>query len=202
MKTTVYLIRHGETSWNREERLQGQHDSPLTGEGIRQATVLAGKLSHIHFDAAYASDLKRARHTLQIITSLSDHLTVAYDARIRERNFGDFQGLTWKEIAEKFPAEAEKELSGNPFNRVPGGESKHQLLCRAVDFFNDIIARHPMENVLVVSHGGILNVWIRHVLQLPMEIPRRFRLANTAINIFEYDGGKWYVKTLGEEGSM
>src|SRR4030042_2787950 len=161
MKTLVYLIRHGETFWNREQRLQGQLDSPLTEEGIRQATVLAIKLADIRFDAVYASDLERARHTAHIIISRTNNISVTYDDRIRERHFGSFQGLTWEEIYAKYPDDAARELSGNAMNKVPGGESKHQLLDRVIAFFNEITIRHPAQKVLVVSHGGVLNVWTK-----------------------------------------
>ena len=198
MKTLVYLIRHGETFWNREQRLQGQLDSPLTEEGIRQATVLAIKLADIRFDAVYASDLERARHTAHIIISRTNNISVTYDDRIRERHFGSFQGLTWEEIYAKYPDDAARELSGNAMNKVPGGESKHQLLDRVIAFFNEITTRHPAQKVLVVSHGGVLNVWTKYVLGLPLETPRRFHLDNAAIIIFEYNGVHWYMKTLGE----
>jgi 2,3-bisphosphoglycerate-dependent phosphoglycerate mutase len=198
MCTLVYLIRHGETLWNKEKRLQGQLDSPLTHEGIRQARVLAGRLSSVQFDAVYSSDLERARHTAKILTSRSDKVAVTFDERIRERHFGCFQGLTWEEITKKFPEEAAKERLGNPMNLAPGGESKQQLLSRAQAFFKDIALRHANQKILVISHGGILNVWTRQVLNIPMDTPRRFHLYNTAINIFEYYDHKWYLKTLGE----
>jgi probable phosphoglycerate mutase len=198
MKILVYLIRHGETYWNCEKRLQGQLDSPLTEEGIRQSGALAGRLSAIAFDAVYSSDLERARQTAHIIASTAVKPIVNYDNRIRERHFGNFQGLTWEEISVKYPEEAARELSGNPMNQVPGGESKQQLLARAISFFDDIAGRHPEQKVLVISHGGILNVWTKHVLRLPLGIPRRFHLDNAAINIFEFNGDHWYLKTLGE----
>jgi probable phosphoglycerate mutase len=81
---------------------------------------------------------------------------------------------------------------------VPGGESKHQLLARTTAFFDDIAGRHAEQKVLVVSHGGVLNVWTKHVLRLPLETPRRFHLYNTAINIFEFADGQWWLKTMGE----
>lgn len=198
MKTQIYLIRHGETQWNRERRLQGQLDSPLTEEGIQQAHALADKLSRIGFCAVYSSDLDRARRTTHIIISRCDQMSVTYDSRIRERHFGKFQGLTWQEVSEKYPVEAAGEFAGDPMNQAPGGESKHQLLNRAMPFFNEIADRHAAGKVLVISHGGVLNVWTKFVLQLPLEIPRRFHLANAAVNIFEYDEGNWYLKTLGE----
>ena len=198
MCTQVYLIRHGETQWNAEKRLQGQLDSPLTGEGIRQAAVLAGRLSSVHFNAIYSSDLDRARHTAKIIGSRLNHVAVTFDNRIRERHFGCFQGLTWEEITDKYPEEAAKEFSGNPMNCVPGGESKQQLQARVLAFFGDIALRHTHDKILVVSHGGVLNVWTRFVLHIPLDTPRRFHINNTAINIFEFYDGHWYLKTLGE----
>jgi probable phosphoglycerate mutase len=198
MCTQVYMIRHGETVWNAEKRLQGHLDSPLTGQGIQQATMLAARLSSVHFDAIYSSDLERARQTAKIIASKANSVAVTFDNRIRERHFGRFQGLTWEEIEKKFPDEAAKELSGNPMNHMPDGESKQQLLSRTLSFFEDIALRHTDQRILVISHGGILNVWTRHVLHIPQDTPRRFHLYNTAINIFEFSERHWYLKTLGE----
>jgi probable phosphoglycerate mutase len=194
----VYLIRHGETLWNTEKRLQGQNDSPLTCEGLKQVSLLAGRLSSVRFNAVYSSDLGRAKHTTEIITSQLNHVPVTFDDRIRERHFGCFQGLTWEEISDRFPEESAKEMSGNPLNCVPEGESKQQLLSRALAFFEDIVLRHANQTILVVSHGGILNVWTRHVLHIPLDTPRRFRIDNIAINVFEYCNNRWYLKTLGE----
>jgi len=193
----VYLIRHGETLWNTEKRLQGQLDSPLTDAGVQQAALLAGKLSSVQFDAVYSSDLRRARRTTEIIMAQFNPVPVTFDERIRERNFGLFQGLTWEEITEKYPEEAAKELSGNPKNCAPGGESKQQLLLRTRSFFEDIALQQTNKKILVISHGGILNVWTRHVLHIPPDTPRRFHIRNTAINIFEHYDNRWYLKTLG-----
>ncbi len=197
MKTLVYLVRHGETTWNCEKRLQGQHDSPLTSLGIRQTHDLASRLSAVRFDAVYSSDLERAKQTAQIITGRLDSATIRYDGRIRERHFGDFQGYTWEEIRAAYPDEAERELSGDPMNQVPGGESKHQLLIRAVSFFDDVVRCHSGQKVLVVSHGGVINVWTKHVLKVPLEAPRRFGLQNAAVNIFEFTDGQWWLNALG-----
>jgi probable phosphoglycerate mutase len=198
METLIYLVRHGETLWNHEQRLQGQSDSPLTETGIEQAIKLANHLSSLSFDAIYSSDLERAIHTTRIITSRNGKSNVFYDERIRERHFGAFQGLTWEEISEKYPEDAAKELSGSPMNVVPGGESKHHLLSRTSVFFNDVVQLHPGKKILVVSHGGVVNVWVRHVLHIPLDMPRRFHLGNSTVNIFEYSDNKWYLKTLGE----
>ncbi len=197
MSTIIYLIRHGETYWNREQRLQGQLDSDLTDEGIRQVKSIAGKLNGICFDAIYSSDLKRAMHTADIISTNIINLPVVCDERLRERNFGVFQGYTWAEIAKKYPAEAALEMSGDPMNQVPGGESKFQLLTRAINFFSDIITKHDGKKILVISHGGIINVWTKHVLQIPLEKPRRFSLDNAAVNIFEFNNGNWFIKAFG-----
>jgi probable phosphoglycerate mutase len=197
MITTLYLIRHGETYWNREKRLQGQLDSDLTDEGIRQAERIANKLNGICFNALYSSDLKRAIHTAHIISKYIKYAPVIYDKRLRERNFGLFQGYTWREITEKYPAEAAAELSGDPMNEVPGGESKIQLLDRAKGFFADVILKHAGKKILVISHGGIINIWTKHVLHVPLEKPRRFSLDNAALNVFEFIENVWYVKAFG-----
>jgi 2,3-bisphosphoglycerate-dependent phosphoglycerate mutase len=198
MGTQVYLIRHGETLWNTERRLQGQLDSPLTADGLQQASLLAAKLSAVRFDAFYSSDLGRARHTAEIIASRSAQNDITFDERIRERHFGSFQGLTWEEIKEKFPEEAAKEMSGNPMNVVPGGESKQVLLSRTVSFFDEIALRHVDQKILVISHEGVLNVWTRHVLHIPLNTPRRFHLHHTAINIFEFYMKCWNLRQLGK----
>ncbi len=200
MITTVYLIRHGETYWNLEQRLQGQLDSDLTAEGIRQAERIANKLEGIFFDALYSSDLKRAMHTANIISKCIKHEPILYDERLRERNFGLFQGYTWQEITDKYPCEAASELSGDPMNKVPGGESKFQLLERAKSFFSDILIKHAGKRILVISHGGIINVWTKHVLQVPLNKPRRFSLDNAAVHVFEFNNGNWFVKRFGCAG--
>lgn len=197
MNTTIYLIRHGETYWNREQRLQGQLDSDLTDEGIRQAKRIADKLNGVNFDALYSSDLNRAMHTAKIISQYINHEPVIFDERLRERNFGIFQGYTWPEINRKYPSEAASELSGNPMYQVPGGESKNQLLERAKSFFTEMLTRHTGGRILVISHGGIINVWTKYVLQVPLDKPRRFSLDNAAVNIYENINGNWFVKAFG-----
>ena len=198
METQVYLVRHGETLWNREQRLQGQLDSPLTENGILQAEELARYLDHHFFDTIFSSDLERAAHTARIIAShkQGDH-RIIMDERIRERHFGNFQGLTWKEVTERFPNDAAKEVAGNPMNVIPGGESKHQLLLRVKVFFEELVKLHEGKKILVISHGGVVNVWTRQVLKIPFDVPRRFYLGNSSISIFNHSDDGWYVRTLG-----
>ncbi len=197
MNTIIYLIRHGETYWNREQRLQGQLDSDLTDEGIRQAENIANKLQALYFDVLYSSDLKRAMHTAKIISQHIKHEPIFFDERLRERNFGIFQGYTWPEINRKYPSEAASELSGNPMYQLPGGESKSQLMERAKSFFNEMLTKHKGKKILVISHGGIINVWTKYVLQIPLDKPRRFSLDNAAVNVYEYSNGNWFVKAFG-----
>lgn len=198
MKTELYFVRHGQTEWNRQRRLQGIMDSPLTREGLQQAGKVAGRLSGIHFDAIYSSDLGRAMETASIITSQLNSTPIVPDTRLRERNFGIFHGFNWEEIITRFPEEGRKEKEAQTDYVIPGGESRQQMLGRVVAFLDDISRLHPKGRVLAVSHGGVLSLLIRHVLQIPFNSPRRYFLPNAALNIFEFSDGKWFVKTLGE----
>ena len=198
MKTELYLVRHGQTEWNRQRRLQGIMDSPLTKEGLQQAGRVAGRLAGIHFDAIYSSDLGRAMETARLITSKLSGMQIFPDARLQERNFGIFHGYNWEEIMSRYPEEGRMEKEARPDYVIPGGESRQEMLGRVVAFLDDISRQHPKGRVLAVSHGGVLSLLIRYMLQIPFNSPRRYYLPNAALNIFEFSEGKWFVKTLGE----
>src|SRR5476649_965924 len=100
----ITLIRHGETTWNAERRVQGQLESPLSERGVQQAEALAQRMQFEKFDALYASDLARAYATAEKIAALTGG-RIHSDQRLRERHYGVFQGFTWDEIRQKFPAE-------------------------------------------------------------------------------------------------
>ncbi len=198
MNTELYLVRHGQTLWNQQRRLQGQRDSALTSEGLRQAESLADRLINKKFSAIYTSDLGRTMITSRIVSAKLNGQQVYPDIRLRERNFGIFHGLNWEEIMKRFPEEGKNEKSGNVEYIIPEGESRQQVLDRSKEFLNDIILKHQGESILAVTHGGIVSSVVRLVLNIPVNAPRRFYLPNTAINVFEFNGTEWFVKTLGE----
>ena len=173
-------------------------DSPLTPEGLKQADSLAERLSGIKFDAIYSSDLGRSMLTARIISARMNGLQIYPDTRLRERNFGIFHGYNREEIMRRYPEEGRLEKEANPDYTIPGGESRRQVLDRAVAFIDEIASRHENSRILAVTHGGIVSSIVRHIIQISLDTPRRFYLPNAAINVFEWCDKKWFVKTLGE----
>jgi alpha-ribazole phosphatase len=148
----LFLIRHGQTDWNIARRFQGQSDVSLNEVGRKQAMALADRLSAQHIDALYSSDLQRALETAKIIRKSECYS----DARLREINFGDWEGLTYNEIKEKYPnalAERENDIYKNA---PPNGETLEQLCERVRSMLDELYAKHKDQTVLVVAHGGVL----------------------------------------------
>lgn len=197
METEIYIIRHGETEWNIAQRFQGQLDSPLTQAGIEQAKKTGKAIKGIPFDAFFSSDLERAYQTAKYINAKIKMPEIIKDIRLRERNFGMLHGTTRKEAEKKYPDIIEKLWNGEADYTVPEGESRQNFIKRTADFFNFIAGKYPEKRVLVVSHGGVLSMAIRYILNLDLNTPRRFLLPNTGINIFQCREGLWYIKSLG-----
>ena len=152
--TTLLLVRHGETDWNRDARWQGHSDTNLNDAGREQARRVAAELGDV--DVIYSSDLARARETADIIGA-SARREVRTDARLRERSFGAWEGLTAPEIEERFAEDLASWRLGDgagpedaePFDVFAG---------RVREFVDDVVARHPGETVLIVAHGGTIRV--------------------------------------------
>jgi broad specificity phosphatase PhoE len=152
--TTLLLARHGETDWNRDGRFQGHADTPLNERGREQARELADQLDGI--DVVYSSDLARARETAEIIGGRLG-LEVRVDERLRERGFGRWEGLTTEEIGLGDTDTYRRWRAGDG----PGpddGEAHEAMAARVQDFLEDVIRRHPGEEVLVIAHGGSVRV--------------------------------------------
>jgi 2,3-bisphosphoglycerate-dependent phosphoglycerate mutase len=192
---SAVLIRHGETEWNRDGLYQGQLDSPLTATGIRQAQAMAARLAGKKFDALLSSDSGRTRHTAEIIAQ-SIGLDIRTDPRLRERHLGIFQGLVKNEIATRYPDEYEAYTRGASDYAIPGGESAHQVQDRMVACLREW--RSAAETLVVVSHGGALNVLLRYILGLSLSGLRPFKLLNTAYNRIVFEDDRWQVETLGD----
>jgi len=152
--TTLLLVRHGETDWNRDGRWQGQSDTKLNAVGRRQSRELAGELDGV--DVVYASDLARARETAELIAG-ERGLQVSVDQRLRERGFGAWEGLTTAEIEADFRDAHGRYLAGYG----PGADDAEPFDAfaeRVASFLDEVLARHPDETVLVVAHGGSIRV--------------------------------------------
>jgi probable phosphoglycerate mutase len=179
--TTLLLIRHGETAWNAEGRIQGQLDVPLSSRGVWQAARLAARLAGERIDAVIASDLARAALTAQPLAAAID-LPLRFDARLRERDFGCFQGHTLEEIAARWPLQFHRWRERDPAWAIPEGESGAQFIARVLDALRDVAAAHPGRTVVVVAHGGTLDIAYRHARNLAWDAPREHVMLNASIN--------------------
>ncbi|HVC32964.1 MAG TPA: histidine phosphatase family protein [Chloroflexota bacterium] len=167
--TTLYLVRHGETDWNHERRVQGHRDPPLNHAGREQARTLAAQLAGVSFDAAYASDLRRAWQTAEILLE-GRGVVVTRRPRLRERYLGRWEGRVFDEIPALDP-DAWRDWLTRPRDRAPhGGETEAGLEHRALAELTGIVADHPTGTVLVVSHGGTIHAILRGWLGLERNI--------------------------------
>jgi 2,3-bisphosphoglycerate-dependent phosphoglycerate mutase len=179
--TRILAVRHGETAWNRDTRIQGHTDIDLNAHGRWQAAQLAQALRDEPIHAVYASDLSRAFETAQAVAKVHGS-TVEKHPGLRERHFGSFEGRTWAELESGWPEEARAWRTRVPDFAPPGGESLLQLQTRVVNAVSGLAARHPGEQVLMVAHGGVLDILYRAATRLDIQAPRSWQLTNTAIN--------------------
>ncbi len=188
-----YLVRHGETEWNRTGRMQGHLGVPLNAEGRHQATRLAGRLRNVEFGAVYCSDLPRAAETARIIAAGRD-LAISDEADLREFSYGEWEGLTLEEVEMRYPGVlAERiEAGGNMGWSAPGGESAIDALHRVRRFSTRAHASLDVgENILVVAHGGTLRALVVCLLDLADTDFWKFHVDNTALAIVnDHDGSR------------
>lgn len=179
--TRVILIRHGETAWNRATRIQGHTDIPLSPLGLAQAQRLAEALADESLAAVYASDLSRARQTAEALAA-GRGMPVHLDAGLRERAFGRFEGLSWEEIAQRFPDDSVRWRRREPHFEVGGGESLHAFSARCVGAARRVVAAHPGQAIALVAHGGVLDCLYRAATRTALDAPRSWQLGNATIN--------------------
>ncbi|MFZ5642295.1 MAG: alpha-ribazole phosphatase [Bacillota bacterium] len=185
MNCRLYLIRHGETVWNSEMKLQGHADIPLSERGIEQARALAGRLASRPMSAIYCSDLGRAVETAREIAA-SRGIEVIPDRALRELNFGEWEGLTFKQIKDKYGDMAMKWWSAPLSMRIPGGECLNDLVARVIPAVRAIVERHAGEHVAVVCHGGPVRCLVGTVLKMDLNNHWRIRQDNAALNIIDF----------------
>lgn len=201
IETRLLLVRHGETEWNVQRRIQGFQDSPLTPTGVAQAKALALRLEGESIDAVYASDLGRVRATTEIIVDKTGHAP-QYGAALRERGFGVFEGKTMAECEAERPGQWALYRGRDPEAVPPGGESVNQFRSRIMARLEDIAAAATGKKVLVVAHGGVCGVLLRHVMGLPPGGKRTWSLYNAALNRFLYHQGRWQLDVWGDIGHL
>lgn len=195
--TQLILIRHGETLWNTERRMQGQLDSPLTERGLWQARQLGLRLQKQVFTALYSSDLPRAARTAEQIAAVTGH-DIRKDQRLRERHFGVFEGMTQKEMQACEPEAYERFMSRDPQYAVPGGESPAAFFARCRTTLEDIAQRHADETIAIVTHGLVLDSAYRAATGLTLDAQRPVPLVNASLNWFAFDGERWSAGLWGD----
>ncbi len=195
--TTLVLVRHGETSWNAEGRIQGHTDIALNGIGVAQAEAVGKRLSREQFDAVYSSDLARAFHTARPCVPDPDR-TIIRDQRLRERHLGVLQGLTGEGAMTGQPAAWKAFKSRDPDLELTGGESLGEFFRRAVGFVEAILEAHAGERVLAVTHGGVLDAAYRHAAGMTLSASRNFPIYNASVNVISHDGGRWNIESWGD----
>ena len=195
--TRFIVVRHGETAWNAQGRIQGHLDSPLNEEGLVQALLLGERLGAESFDRFYCSDLGRARQTAQPIADRTGKAPVT-TAALRERNLGVFQGLSGAESEQAYPDEYHRFRQRDPDHAMPGGESIRELYQRVTTCFETLAAEHAGERIVVVTHGGVLDALHRHVKGIPLEHPRDFPTYNASLNWLRHEGGEWQIERWGD----
>lgn len=193
-ETEIILIRHGETEWNSQLRMQGHSNSALSAVGRGQIQALGEWMKNVSFEHIYSSDSLRARQTAEAITQYSGD-TLQFDQRIREKNLGVFEGLTSIEARERHPEIYRLFKTGGANYVIDEGESTQQVLDRALEFIEEIRLRHPEQRVVMVTHGGVVRVLMKHTLGLSLDAPTSFLIKNTGIFRLVWNE-KWLVSQM------
>ncbi len=196
-ETRLYLIRHGQTDWNAEERYQGQIDSTLSARGRDQAARLARTLASVPLRAVYTSPLSRARDTATVIAAPHGLAVITLET-LREVNMGEWEGLTAPEITDRF-GDVLRARRRDPQGVTPaGGEALADLQARALGAVACMVGRHPGATIAAVAHGGLNKTILLAVLGAPLSRYWAIRQDNAAINLVVFGETGARVELLNE----
>lgn len=193
--TRVYLIRHGETEWNRTGRLQGNANVLLSPEGVRQARLLAEHAPFNTVNAIYSSDLSRAVMTAEILAERFN-LPVIQKSGFRETNFGDWEGRLLSELASEAPDGFEKFFTKPDKVQPKNGETFLQCQARLMTALEEIVADHDGQNIIIVSHGAAIRLMLCAALSMPIRKMWAISQFNIAVNILCIDNGEAVVELI------
>lgn len=197
----ILLIRHGETDWNAERRLQGHLDIELNSEGVRQAAMLAEALRGEQLDAIFSSDLRRARQTAQALAA-TRNMPVQIETDLRERCYGAFEGLRYAEISERFPQAHQQMLARAMDARFPPGvnvaETLREFSTRAVAALMRLLKKDEHRKIAVVTHGGVLDCLNRAARGVDFSQARDFEIPNAGINRLLWNGSTLQIAQWGD----
>jgi len=199
--TELVFVRHGETDWNRQQRFQGQIDVPLNDTGRLQAQRLAEAMRGERFDLMLCSDLQRARETIAPLEEALAARAVAQRAW-REQAFGVLEGLSVAEIQARHPGLWSHWLRHDADYRLPEGESVRQFHARVDEAVRELVRAHAGARLLVVTHGGVLDMLWRTAHGQALQGPRECAIPNTGINRLRWRNGKLLVEGWAEAAHL
>lgn len=196
--TDLIFIRHGETDWNRQQRFQGQIDVPLNATGQQQAQRLAEALASERFDLLISSDLQRARATALPLERLHTKQLLA-QAALREQSFGVLEGMDVPSIKARHPQLWSHWLRHDADYALPDGESTRQFHARVIAAVRELATEHAGKTLLLVTHGGVLDMLWRTAHGLPLHGPRECAIPNTGINRLRWRAGTLDILRWAED---
>ncbi|WAV93869.1 histidine phosphatase family protein [Oxalobacter aliiformigenes] len=203
--TDILIIRHGQTAWNTQKRLQGHSDIPLNENGRLQAVTLAEILRDEPLDAIFSSDLQRAYQTAYEIAKIHN-LPVHQDRSFRERCYGICEGMKDGEIREAYPESYKAWYAADPDHFFPDGERKtespRQFHHRAVNAIREAATRYPGKKIAIVTHFGVIETAYRTAQNIPLGTHCRMPVLNTSINRFRWTGGTLELLQWGEASHL
>ncbi len=197
MSTRLCIVRHGETAWNAEHRVQGQLDVPLNAIGEAQALAVSKVLTQESFDAIYSSDLSRARQTAAPTAGFFA-IKVILEKDLRERHYGIFERLTYAEVKQKFPEDYARFEAREPDYDFRTGESLSAFSERSISIISRIAKENEGRKVLVFTHGGILDKLYRFITGLPLSAARDFGIPNAGLNRVELTASGWQIRSWAD----
>lgn len=195
--TTLVFVRHGETAWNAEGRIQGHLDIALNETGLAQAAAVGTRLRAEKFDAIYSSDLIRAYRTASPAVANPEN-DIIREPRLRERHLGILQGLTGEEAMTRQPDAWKAFKSRDPEIALAGGESLGEFSRRISGFVDHLLDRHAGSRILVVTHGGVLDAAYRRAGGMPLSAIRDFPIYNASVNVMSHHEGRWKIESWGD----
>jgi probable phosphoglycerate mutase len=179
--TRILAIRHGQTAWNADNRIQGHTDIALDALGEWQAERLAQALGEEELEVLYSSDLMRARQTAAPLAARKG-LALHLDSGLRERGFGEFEGLSFAQIEQRWPEQAAAWRRRDPDFGARGGEVLRDFRDRVVAAVERLARAHRGQSIALVTHGGVLDLLYREATRVALDAPRSWQLANAGIN--------------------
>ena len=195
----IYLVRHGQTSWNQQCRYQGSQDIPLDDDGVFQAERLAERLQSIQWDGAASSDLIRAKKTAEIVLGENSELPLHLWPELREMNFGTWEGVTFAEADAKWPEKVKAFFADPTQSIIPQGENALEFKERVMTGLEKILSLGKEgEKWLVATHGGAIRVILCEILGVPLKEMWDMHQGNTALNILAVKNGKMEFELIND----